>query len=72
MVSQEIAKFWASRAQLNDSTGYYDINHVMGSDEDHGDINNNVLTNVIAGYALYFGQWVNKFSVISPAIKLKP
>lgn len=56
VIATEIAKFWASRAQRNDTSGYYDINHVMGSDEDHGDINNNVFTNVISGYALYFGQ----------------
>lgn len=52
----EIAKFWESRVTLNESTGYYDINHIMGPDEDHNNIMNNVYTNVIAKRALKFGS----------------
>lgn len=30
----------------------------MGPDEDHDSVSNNVYTNVIVGYALYFGEYV--------------
>lgn len=52
----EIAKFWESRVAFNVSTGLYDIRHVMGPDEDHEDVDNNVYTNVIAKFALEFGS----------------
>lgn len=52
----EIAKFWQSRVTFNETTQLYDINHVMGPDEDHRDVNNNVYTNVIAKFALNFGS----------------
>lgn len=55
-VALEIARFWESRVSLNESTRLYDINHVMGPDEDHEDVNNNVYTNVIAKFALNFGS----------------
>lgn len=55
-VAEEIAKFWASRVVFNQSTGFYDINHVMGPDEDHRNISNNVYTNVVAAKALRFGS----------------
>lgn len=55
-LASEIAKFWSSRVTFNESTGFYDINHVMGPDEDHEDVNNNVYTNVIAKFALKFGS----------------
>lgn len=54
-LAMEIAKFWESRVTLNESSKLYDINHVMGPDEDHVDVNNNVYTNVIAKYSLEFG-----------------
>lgn len=50
------AEFWASRATFNESTGLYDINHVMGPNEDMSDIDNNVYTNIVARYALEFGS----------------
>lgn len=55
-LATEIAKFWESRVTVNDTTRFYDINHVMGPDEDHYDVNNNVYTNIIARYALEFGS----------------
>lgn len=55
-MAEEIAKFWASRVKFNESTGYYDINHVMGPDEYHRNVNNNAYTNVIAAEALKFGS----------------
>jgi protein-glucosylgalactosylhydroxylysine glucosidase len=54
-MAEEIAKFWASRVTFNESTGFYDINHVMGPDEDHRNVSNNVYTNVVAAKALQFG-----------------
>lgn len=54
-VAMEIAKFWESRVTFNETSELYDINHVMGPDEDHCDVNNNVYTNVIAKYSLEFG-----------------
>jgi trehalose/maltose hydrolase-like predicted phosphorylase len=29
---------------------------VMGPDEDHKNVTNNVYTNVVAGYAMYFAE----------------
>jgi trehalose/maltose hydrolase-like predicted phosphorylase len=55
-MAKEIAEFWASRVTFNESTQLYDINHVMGPDEDHDDIDNNLFTNVIAKLALDFGS----------------
>lgn len=50
------AEFWASRVQWNESTKRFDINHIMGPDEDHYDINNNAYTNVVAALNLHFGS----------------
>ncbi|XP_058818372.1 protein-glucosylgalactosylhydroxylysine glucosidase-like [Topomyia yanbarensis] len=55
-MAQEIAKFWASRLSPDPVTGLYDIEAVMGPDEDHENVTNNAYTNVIAAYALYFGE----------------
>ncbi|XP_058056371.1 protein-glucosylgalactosylhydroxylysine glucosidase-like [Anopheles bellator] len=57
-MAQEIAAFWAARLTFNYSgTGQYDIAAIMGPDEDHENVTNNAYTNVIAGYALYFGDF---------------
>jgi trehalose/maltose hydrolase-like predicted phosphorylase len=55
-LAAEIAKFWASRVNFNESTGFYDVNRVMGPDEDHDNVDNNVYTNIIAKLALDFGS----------------
>lgn len=55
-IAEEIAKFWESRVVFNESTGFFDINHVMGPDEDHRNVSNNVYTNVVAAKALRFGS----------------
>lgn len=55
-MAMEIAKFWESRVKFNEESGFYDIEHVMGPDEDHNNITNNVYTNVIAKEALEFGS----------------
>lgn len=54
----KMAEFWASRAQFNSSTGFYDINGVMPPDEDHVNVNNSAFTNVVAGYSIYLAQYV--------------
>lgn len=50
------AEFWASRVLWNATTNRYDINRIMGPDEDHSNINNNAYTNVIAALNLHFGS----------------
>jgi protein-glucosylgalactosylhydroxylysine glucosidase len=55
------AKFWESRVTFNDTTRFYEIRHVMGPDEDHHDIDNNVYTNVNAAINLYFGDFASCF-----------
>lgn len=55
------AEFWASRVTFNKSTNRFDINGVMGPDEDHWNINNNPFTNVAAALNLYFGTFVSAF-----------
>jgi trehalose/maltose hydrolase-like predicted phosphorylase len=54
-MAEEIARFWASRVTLDESSGLYDIKHVMGPDEDHVNVTNNAYTNVVAREALKFG-----------------
>ncbi|XP_041984111.1 protein-glucosylgalactosylhydroxylysine glucosidase-like isoform X1 [Aricia agestis] len=53
-----IAEFWASRAVINYTTGFYDIENVMGPDEEHSNVTNSVFTNVVAGYSLYLAEYV--------------
>ena len=56
----EIARFWASMAEKNESTGRYEIHGVMGPDEYHdmypdadsGGLRNNAYTNVMVGWVL--------------------
>ena len=55
-MAQEIAEFWESRVNFNEKSRLYEINHIMGPDEDHYNTNNNVYTNVIAIIALKFGS----------------
>ena len=52
-----IAEFWASRISINED-GVSEILHVMGPDEDHGDVDNNAYTNVAAAYAIYFAEYL--------------
>jgi kojibiose phosphorylase len=42
------AEFWAGRAAWNPESGYYEINNVIGPDEWHEHVNNNVYTNYMA------------------------
>jgi len=56
-VVTEIAKYWASR--ISQEANFTSINHVMGPDEDHEDVDNNVYTNVIASYSVYFANFLS-------------
>ncbi|XP_058818368.1 protein-glucosylgalactosylhydroxylysine glucosidase-like [Topomyia yanbarensis] len=56
-LAYETAKFWKSRAEYNNQTDLYDIHRIMGPDEDHHDISNNVFTNVVAAHNLMFGDF---------------
>jgi len=42
------AEFWASRAEWNPESSYYEINNVIGPDEWHEHVNNNAFTNSMA------------------------
>ena len=56
----EIARFWASLAEWNETTGRYEIHGVMGPDEyhdmypdaEHGGLRNNAYTNVMVVWLL--------------------
>lgn len=50
------ALFWESRAKWNTTTLRFDINGVMGPDEYHSNVNNNVFTNVAAALNLHFAS----------------
>lgn len=52
------AAFWASRLSYNKSSDLFDINGVMGPDEDHSNVNNDAYTNVAAAMNLHFGRSV--------------
>ncbi|XP_058447939.1 protein-glucosylgalactosylhydroxylysine glucosidase-like [Malaya genurostris] len=56
-LAYETAKFWRSRAEYNNKTDLYDIHRIMGPDEDHHNISNNVFTNVVAAHNLMFGSF---------------
>lgn len=59
------AEFWASLVTFNESTKRYDINGVIGPDEDHIKVNNNPFTNVAAALNLFFGSLVCFFNHLS-------
>ncbi len=48
----ETARFCASRAEYNKKKDIYEINHVIGPDEFHIDVNNNAFTNTMAVWNL--------------------
>jgi kojibiose phosphorylase len=51
----ETARFWASRVEYNKDIRKYEINHVIGPDEFHEDVNNNAYTNSMAYFNLLVG-----------------
>ncbi|MBC8473417.1 MAG: glycoside hydrolase family 65 protein [Candidatus Omnitrophica bacterium] len=48
----ETARFWASRVEYNKKSKKYEINHVIGPDEFHEDVDNNAYTNSMAHFNL--------------------
>ena len=48
----ETARFWASRVEENKRSRQFEIKHVMGPDEFHGDVDNNAYTNCMAKWNL--------------------
>ncbi|MCD6133388.1 MAG: glycoside hydrolase family 65 protein [Deltaproteobacteria bacterium] len=48
----ETARFWVSRAEYNKEKNRYEINHVIGPDEFHVNVNNNAYTNMMAKWNL--------------------
>jgi len=48
----ETARFWASRVSWNGKAGWYDIKGVIGPDEYHYPVDNNVFTNFVARWNL--------------------
>ncbi|QTA37223.1 glycoside hydrolase family 65 protein [Thermosipho ferrireducens] len=62
----DTAKFWASRVEYNQKFDRYEINRVIGPDEFHEHVNNNVYTNYLAKWhlskAYEFLKWLEKRS----------
>ena len=58
----DTAKFWQSRVEYNIDKDRYEINSVIGPDEFHEHVNNNVFTNYLAKWniekALLFKDWL--------------
>ncbi|MCK4314465.1 MAG: glycoside hydrolase family 65 protein, partial [Anaerolineae bacterium] len=48
----DTARFWGSRVEWNGERGRYEINDVIGPDEYHDHVNNNVFTNRLAHWNL--------------------
>ena len=64
----ETARFWASRVNYNKRKKKYEINHVIGPDEFHRDVNNNAYTNMLAKWNLIcayklFSDFKKKYSL---------
>ncbi|WP_322508589.1 glycoside hydrolase family 65 protein [Anaerolinea sp.] len=54
----EVARFWASRAEWNETTGKYEFNDVIGPDEYHDHVDNNAFTNAFARWTLEKAVWL--------------
>jgi kojibiose phosphorylase len=48
----DTARFWKSRVEYNEALNRYEINKVIGPDEFHEHVNNNVYTNYLAKWSL--------------------
>jgi len=60
----DTAKFWNSRVEYNSTQDRYEINRVIGPDEFHEHVNNNVYTNYLAKWSirksLELVEWIKK------------
>ena len=54
----ETARFWASRVEFNKKRRIYEIRHVIGPDEFHEDVNNNVYTDMLAKWNLLIASYI--------------
>ena len=52
-----MAEFWDSRVTCSENSRSCDIKQVMGPDEYHARVDNNVYTNVVAAMAIYFANF---------------
>jgi len=59
----DTAKFWASRAEWNPVTGKFEYTDVIGPDENHDHVDNNMFTNRMAQWnlqtALHLLEWLH-------------
>lgn len=67
----ETARFWASRVEYNKRKNTYEINHVIGPDEFHVDVNNNAFTNMMAKWNLLTVYRIYKELKEKPALYKK-
>lgn len=70
----ETGRFWASRVEYNEREDRYEINRVIGPDEFHEHVNNNVYTNYLARWNLlkaktYYGWLREKYPDKFEALK---
>jgi len=61
----DISSYWSSRIS-SDGNEMSEILSVMGPDEDHGSVDNNGYTNVVAGYSIYFSDFLTCAAECSP------
>ncbi|XP_039493003.1 protein-glucosylgalactosylhydroxylysine glucosidase [Drosophila santomea] len=57
-ITAEVADFLVSRATCDDSSNTCHLLNVMGPDEDHPNVNDNVYTNAVSKIALNFAEWL--------------
>jgi kojibiose phosphorylase len=62
----EAARFWNSRVEWDETHNRYNINNVIGPDEYHDHVNNNVYTNFLARWTLQFAlevlAWLREYA----------
>lgn len=64
----ETGKFWASRVEYNSEKDRYEINNVIGPDEFHEHVKNNVYTNYLAKWnllkAVEYYYWIKEKNIV--------
>jgi len=77
----ETARFWASRVDWDAHKKHFAINHVIGPDEFHEDVNNNAYTNYMAKWNMWMAQVIyrhlrarfrGRVRQVAKRIRLKP
>lgn len=59
-IAADVAEFLLSRASCEESQGTCHFRNVMGPDEDHANVDDNVYTNAVAKIALDFAAWTGE------------